>query len=99
MATANWKIVPQDYIREDGKVCGRTFIEADASEEKTQGGIIIPETAQQKATTGRVRYCSENSRFKEDARVLLSKYAGSEASVNGVTYRVVKDDDILAELK
>ena len=88
----------------------RVLIEPEAKEEVTKGGIIIPETAGQKAPTkGRVLEIAEDSdlrlRLSSGDLVLFSKYAGVEitipAGLGGKDrhLQVIKDEDILAIIK
>jgi chaperonin GroES len=74
-------------------------------EEKTSGGIIIPDTAKEKPQEGRVVAAGpgrldENGKrmpldVKKDDRVLFGKYAGTEISIDGVEHIIMKEDDIL----
>ena len=74
-------------------------------EEKTAGGIIIPDTAKEKPQIGKV-IAAGNGRKTEDGKlvpmdvkkgdkVLFSKYAGSEVKLDGDEYLIMKEDDIL----
>ena len=75
-------------------------------EEKTSGGIIIPETAKEKPQEGKVvavgqgRVDENGKRLPMDVkggdRVLFGKYAGTEIKVDGVEHLIMKEDDILA---
>ena len=78
-------------------------------EEKTSGGIIIPDTAKEKPQEGRViavgpgKTDNEGKRIpleiqKED-RVLFGKYAGTEIKINGVEHLIMREDDILGIIK
>ena len=74
-------------------------------EEKTSGGIIIPDTAKEKPQEGKViavgtgRVTNNGGRIpleiKKNDRVLFNKYAGNEIMVDGVEHLVMKEDDIL----
>jgi chaperonin GroES len=74
-------------------------------EEKTSGGIIIPDTAKEKPQEGKVvatgpGKLDENGKrisldVKKDDRVLFGKYAGSEIKIDGVEHIIMKEDDIL----
>ena len=78
-------------------------------EEKTSGGIIIPDTAKEKPQEGRIvavgpGKLDENGKripldVKEDDRVLFSKYAGTEIKIEGVENLIMREDDILAILE
>jgi len=75
-------------------------------EEKTAGGIIIPDTAKEKPQEARViavgpgKYLENGEvrkpAIKEGDRVLFGKYAGSEVKVDGVEHIILREDDILA---
>jgi len=74
-------------------------------EEKTSGGIIIPDTAKEKPQEGRVvavgpgNMADEGKRtplgVKEGDRVLFGKYAGTEINIDGVEHLIMREDDIL----
>jgi chaperonin GroES len=74
-------------------------------EEKTSGGIIIPDTAKEKPQEGKVVAAGpgrldENGKrmpldVKKDDRVLFGKYAGTEIRIDGVEHLIMKEDDIL----
>jgi chaperonin GroES len=74
-------------------------------EEKTSGGIIIPDTAKEKPQEGKViavgtgKLNEEGKRVplevKVNDRVLFSKYGGTEIKIDGVEHLIMKEDDIL----
>jgi len=74
-------------------------------EEKTAGGIIIPDTAKEKPHEGRVvaagpgKLDEDGKRIplevKKDDRVFFGKYAGTEIKINGVEHIIMREDDIL----
>ncbi|OQX63620.1 MAG: co-chaperone GroES [Desulfococcus sp. 4484_242] len=74
-------------------------------EEKTSGGIIIPDTAKEKPQEGRViavgpGKMNENGEripleVKENDRVLFGKYAGTEIKIDGEEHLIMREDDIL----
>ncbi len=75
-------------------------------EEKTAGGIIIPDTAKEKPQEGRV-IATGKGKVREDGkitpldvaegdRVLFSKYAGTEITLEGEERLILREDDILA---
>ena len=75
-------------------------------EQKTKGGIIIPDTAKEKPQEGKVVAAGPGKRaddgkripleVKAGDRILFSKYAGTEISIEHVEHIVMKEDDILA---
>jgi chaperonin GroES len=74
-------------------------------EEKTSGGIIIPDTAKEKPQEGKViavgtGKVNENGDrvpldVKENDRILFSKYGGTEIKIDGVDHLILREDDIL----
>jgi chaperonin GroES len=75
-------------------------------EQKTAGGIIIPDTAKTKPQEGRVVSVGSGKRaddgkripldVKAGDRVLFAKYAGTDIKINGVEHIFMKESDILA---
>jgi chaperonin GroES len=79
----------------------RVLIQASAAEEKTAGGIIIPGSAQEKPQKGTVVAVGpgkkdEPTTVKEGDTVLYGKYAGTEITVEGAEYLIMRESDILA---
>ncbi len=84
----------------------RIVVKRMEEEEKTAGGIIIPDTAKEKPQQGSVvaagdgRIGENGSRIalevKVGDRVLFSKYAGTEIKVEGEELLIMREDDILA---
>jgi chaperonin GroES len=78
-------------------------------EQKTAGGIIIPDTAKEKPQEGKVvsvgpgKVSEEGKRVplevKAGDRVLFSKYAGTEIKVDGIEHIFMREDDILGILE
>ena len=76
------------------------------SEEKTSGGIIIPDAAKEKPQEGKViaagpgKLNDKGERIplgvKEGDTVLFGKYSGSEITVDGVEHSIMREDEILA---
>jgi chaperonin GroES len=76
------------------------------AEEKTAGGIILPDSAKKKPTEGRVvavgngRVLDNGERnklsVKEGDRVLFSKYGGNEVTVDGEEYTILDEDQVYA---
>jgi chaperonin GroES len=78
-------------------------------EQKTKGGIIIPDTAKEKPAEGKV-IAVGNGRVLEDGkvrpldvkagdRVLFGKYSGTEVKVDGEEHLILREDDILVVLE
>ena len=81
----------------------RVLVEPAAAEEKTVGGIIIPDTAKEKPLQGKVLAVGNGTKdeemvVKEGDTVLYGKYAGTEIEYEGKKYLVMRQNDILAIL-
>ena len=81
----------------------RVLIEPAAAEEKTIGGIIIPDTAKEKPLQGKVVATGNGTKdeemvVKEGDTVLYGKYGGTELEYDGVKYLIMRQSDILAIL-
>lgn len=81
----------------------KVLIEPAAAEEKTIGGIIIPDTAKEKPLQGKVVATGNGTKdeemvVKEGDTVLYGKYAGTELEYDGKKYLVMRQSDILAIL-
>ena len=80
----------------------RVIVQAAAAETKTAGGIIIPDTAKEKPQRGTVVAVSPKDEdgnapvVKEGNTVLYGKYAGTEITVDGTDYLIMRESDILA---
>jgi chaperonin GroES len=84
----------------------RLVVKRIAEEEKTKGGIIIPDTAKEKPAEGLViavgsGKVQKNGKLravsvKSGDRVLFGKYAGSEVKLDGVEHIILTEDDVLA---
>ena len=80
-----------------------------AEEEKTKGGIIIPDTAKEKPAEGKV-VAVGNGRVLEDGKVqplnvkvgdhvLFAKYGGTEVTIDGEQILIMREDDVLGVLE
>jgi len=84
----------------------RVLVRRLEGEEKTAGGIIIPDTAKEKPQKGEVVAAGPGKRDKDGKetpmsvksgdKVLFAKYAGTEFKMDGVEYLMMREDDILA---
>ena len=79
----------------------RVIIEPAAAEEKTSGGIIIPDTAKEKPQRGTVVAVGPGKNYepmtvKPGDTVLYGKYAGTEISHDGSDYLIMREADIVA---
>jgi len=83
----------------------RVIVKRLEEEQKTKGGIIIPDTAKEKPIEGEVvavgkgKVTDDGKIVKPDVnvgdRVLFSKYGGTEVKIDGVDYLIMREDDIL----
>jgi len=84
----------------------RVLVIREEKEQKSSGGIIIPDTAKEKPQRGRVvaagpgKMAEDGKRIplevKKGDRVLFGKYAGTEIKLDGVEHVFMKEDDILS---
>ena len=83
----------------------RVIVERIAEEEKTKGGIIIPDTAKEKPQEGKViavgkGKVTEDGKLlpvsvKAGDKILFGKYSGTEVKLNGNEFLIMREDDIL----
>ncbi len=81
----------------------RVIVKADAAEQKTAGGIIIPDTAKEKPQRGTVVAAGAGKKDEPMTvsvgdTVLYGKYAGTEINIDGADYLIMRESDILAIL-
>ncbi len=79
----------------------RVLIEPAPAEEKTAGGIIIPDTAKEKPVRGKVIAVGAGKKdepitVKAGDTVLYGKYAGTEIQIEGKEYLIMRESDIYA---
>ena len=79
----------------------RVLIKAAPAEEKTAGGIIIPDTAKEKPLQGEVLAVGNGTKdeemvLKAGDTVLYGKYAGTEVELDGEKYLIMRQSDVLA---
>ncbi|MGI6047154.1 MAG: co-chaperone GroES [Petrimonas sp.] len=79
----------------------RVLVRPAAAEEKTVGGIIIPDTAKEKPLKGEVISAGNGTKDEEmivkaGDNVLYGKYAGTEIELDGEKYLIMRQSDILA---
>ena len=87
----------------------RVVVERDEAEKKTAGGIVLPDSAQDKPQRGRVVSIGEGRLLKDGRRhpltvkkgdrILFSSYAGDEFKLDGEELVLMREEDILAILK
>ena len=78
----------------------RVIVRPNTAQEVTAGGIIIPDTAKEKPMRGTVIAVGpgkpdEPTTVKESDTVLYGKYAGTEVSMDGEDYLIMRESDIL----
>ena len=83
----------------------RVLVRRIESEEKTSGGLIIPDTAKEKPQEGEVISCGEGARkdsgelipmgVKAGDRILFGKWSGTEVKIDGEDLLIMKESDIL----
>ncbi|HLK36533.1 MAG TPA: co-chaperone GroES [Polyangiaceae bacterium] len=86
----------------------RLVVKRLEQEEKTKGGIIIPDTAKEKPVEGKVVAAGNGKvmkngkvrpvSVKEGDRILFGKYSGTEVKLDGVEHVILSEDDVLAVL-
>ena len=83
----------------------RILVERVESEEKTKGGIIVPDTAKEKPQQGKVIAVGQGKRLEDGEliplevkagdTILFGKYSGSEITIESNEYLIMKEDDVL----
>ena len=86
----------------------RIVIEVLEAEERTAGGIVLPDTAKEKPQRGKVTAVGPGKLLKTGVRaavalkvgdeVLFGKYAGTEVTVNEVEFKILRENEILAKV-
>ncbi len=77
----------------------RVLIKTEQMEEKTAGGLFIPQTAQEKTQTGIVKEIGDDKEMitvKVGQKVMYDKYAGTAVTVDGEEYLLLRIADVLA---
>ena len=88
----------------------RVFVKPAPAEEKTSGGIIIPDTAKEKPQKGTVvavgkgKYAEQTGQLiplhiKAGDTVMYGKYGGTEITIDGADYLIMRASDILMKVK
>jgi len=87
----------------------RVVVTRTDAEDKTAGGIIIPDTAKEKPTEGEVIAVGPGGRdesgklipidLKKGDRVLFGKWSGTEVKIDGVEYLIMKESDIMGVIE
>ncbi len=87
----------------------RVLVKRLDAEEKTAGGILLPDTAKEKPQRGKItavgdgKIGKDGKRLKLDVKkgdvVLFGKYAGSDVKVEGEDYKILRESEILAKVE
>ena len=87
----------------------RILVKRVETEEKTAGGIIIPDNAKEKPMEGQVIAIGNGKKLDDGSlqvpdltigdKILFSKYAGSEVKIDGIEHLIMREDDILGVLE
>jgi len=84
-------------------IADRVLVEPSPAEEKTAGGIIIPDTAKEKPQRGTVVAVGQGKKdepmtVKAGQTILYGKYSGTEVQLDGKDYLIMRESDIMAIL-
>ncbi len=82
-------------------IADRVLVEPSAAEEKTAGGLYIPDTAKEKPQRGTIVAVGAGKKdepmtVKAGDTVLYGKYAGTEVSIDGKDYLIMRESDLFA---
>jgi len=87
----------------------RVLVKRIEEEERTAGGIIIPDTAKEKPSQGMIVAVGEGKKdengkripmdVKEGDRIMFGKYAGTEVKIDGQEHLILREDDIQATIQ
>ncbi|HXQ21951.1 MAG TPA: co-chaperone GroES [Candidatus Acidoferrales bacterium] len=87
----------------------RVIVKRIAEEEKTKGGIIIPDTAKEKPQEGKVIAIGKGKvnddgkliplQVKAGDKILFGKYSGSEIKIDGEEHLIMREEDILGVIE
>ena len=80
----------------------RVLVKTEAMEEKTAGGLFIPQTAQEKTQTGLVVEIGDDKELitvKPGQKVMYDKYAGTAVTIDGDDHLLLRISDVLAVIE
>ena len=87
----------------------RVLVERVEQEEKTAGGIILPDTAQEKPMEGKIVAAGSGAKAEDGSvtpldvkagdRVLFGKWSGTEVKIDGQEYLIMKESDIMGVIE
>jgi chaperonin GroES len=110
-ASKNPESLPSEFVRggilmKVRPLYDRLIVKRSEEEEKTKGGIIIPDTAKEKPIEGKVIAVGKGKinedgtkipmEVKKGDRILFAKYAGSEVKIDSEEHLIMKEDDVIA---
>jgi chaperonin GroES len=99
---SNANTFQEEYHMKVSPLGDRVLIKVQEGDTKTAGGIIIPQTAQEKTQTGLVIAIGTDTdviKVKKNDKVMYDKYAGTQIKIDGTDHLIVKFSDILAILE
>ena len=86
----------------------RVVIQVLESEEKTAGGIVLPDTAKEKPQQGKITAVGQGKLLENGKRVPLSvkkgdmvlfgKYSGTDVTIRGEEYKILRENELLAKI-
>jgi chaperonin GroES len=87
----------------------RVVVEIEEAEERTGGGIVLPDTAKEKPQRGKIVAVGQGKRLDSGERatcsvqagdrVIFGKYSGTEVKYDGKEYKILRESDLLAKLE
>ncbi|OQX86349.1 MAG: co-chaperone GroES [Candidatus Omnitrophica bacterium 4484_70.2] len=87
----------------------RVLIKPSEEKERTKGGIVLPDTAKEKPQEGKIVAVGEGRKtedgktipltLKVGDRVLYGKYSGTEITIDGEEYLIMREEDVLAVIE
>lgn len=87
----------------------RIVVEVEEADEKTEGGIVLPDAAKEKPQRGKVIAVGNGKRLdngqrapltlKNNDRVIFGKYSGTEVKFQGKEFKILRESDVLAKLE
>ena len=80
----------------------RVLLSIEEVEEKTKGGLFIPQTAQEKTQTGKVVAVGDDKdviTVKKGDKVMYDKYAGTNVQIDGKEHLIIKMADVIATIE
>jgi chaperonin GroES len=87
----------------------RLVVEVEEAEDKSSGGILLPDAAQEKPQRGTVKATGSGRLLKDGSRgtmtvkkgetVIFGKYAGTDVEVGGKEYKILKESEVLARIE